>query len=132
MINLTEYKTLSELREFAEKQFVTILQLQNDLKLKDEKIKHLEDLLNVVPATEFIVEDKEAEICKMEINRLYHKSCRIPLDDKEIRNLEILVKTLAVAKGKNVSDVKEKKDKDTTKNMNVGQLVSLAKSIGTN
>lgn len=129
LIDMSQYKTLAELKEFAEKLYKTNMMLQNDIKHKDDKIAHLESLLNTLPANDLMVEDKEVEICKIEINRLYQKSLRIPLEDKEIRNLEIFVKTLAVAKGKSVSEVKEKKDKDATKNMPTAKLIELAKSI---
>ena len=51
------------------------------------------------------------------------------LEDKEVRNLEILVKTLAVARGKSIGDVKDKNDKKAMKEMPVGKLIELAKSI---
>ncbi len=128
-MNLTEFQTMSELKAYAEKLTMTIMQLQTEIKNKDEKIKHLEEITNVIPNTEFMVEDKEIEICKMEINRLYQKSCRFPLEDKEIRNLEILVKTLATAKGKSLGDAKEKEDKKALKNTSVAELVELAKRV---
>jgi len=129
LIDMSQFKTLEDLKKHAEQLTKTNLMLQNDIKHKDEKIAHLESLLNTLPSTDFLVEDREVEICKIEINRLYQKSLRFPLDDKEVRNLEILVKTLAVARGRNVSDVKEKKDKEAVKNLPVGKLVELAKSI---
>lgn len=129
LVDFSQYKTLDELKIYAEQLTKTNLMLQNDIKLKQQKIEHLESLLNTIPANELLAEDKEIEICKIEINRLYQKSLRIPLDDKEIRNLEILVKTLASARGKSVSEEKEKKDKQAVKNMPVGRLVELAKTI---
>lgn len=129
IIDMSKYKTLEDLKAFAESLFKTNLMLQNDIKLKQEKIDHLESLLNTLPSNNLLTEDKEIEICKIEINRLYQKSLRIPLDDKEVRNLEILVRTLATARGKNVSEEKDKKDKQATKNMPTAKLIELAKSI---
>ena len=129
VLDLTEFKTIEELRAYAQKLTVTNLNLQAQLKHNEEKITHLESLLNTLPANELLVDDKEIEICKIEINRLYQKSLRIPLDDKEVRNLEILVRTLATARGKSVAEEKKKADEKATKNLPVGRLVELAKSI---
>jgi len=132
IIDMSQFKSLSDLQEYAEKLTRTNLLLQNEIKEQSEKITHLESLLNTLPGNDLLVDDKEIEICKIEINRLYQKSLRIPLDDKEVRNLEILVRTLATARGKSVADIKKKEDEKATKNLPVGKLVALAKSIKTN
>ena len=129
VLDLTQYKTMEDLRDYAQKLTLTNINLQAQLKNSEEKVAHLESLLNTLPATELLVDDKEIEICKIEINRLYQKSLRIPLDDKEVRNLEILVRTLATARGKSVAELKKKEDEKATKNLPVGKLVELAKSI---
>lgn len=128
-VDMTQFKTLKELQEFAESQHRTILTLELTLKEQREKVIHLEKLLTNIPSNTFVVDDKEIEICKIEINRLYNKSIREPLEDKEIRNLEVLVKTLAVAKGKTVSDVKDKKEKAELKNIPTAKLLELAKTV---
>lgn len=129
ILDMSQFKTLAEIKDYAEELTRLNVILQNDIKQKDDKIKHLESLLNVLPATDFIVEDREIEICKIEINRLYQKSLRIPLEDKEVRNLEIYVRTLALARGKSVEDTKAKKEKEATKNIPVGKLIELAKTM---
>lgn len=132
IIDMSQFKTLSELQEYAEKLTRTNILLQGQLKEQNEKISHLESLLNTLPANDLLVDDKEIEICKIEINRLYQKSLRVPLDDKEVRNLEILVRTLATARGKSLSEIKKKEDEKASKNLPVGKLVELAKSIKAN
>ncbi len=130
ILDMSQFKTLKDLQEFAEGLYKTNIMLQGALKEKDDKISHLESLINVMPtASNFAVENQEIEICKIEISRLYQKSLRFPLEDKEVRNLEILVKTLAVARGKSIADIKDKQDKESVKNLPVGRLVELAKSI---
>lgn len=128
-VDMSQFKTLKDLQDFAEKQFRTIMVLEGTIKDQREKIKHLEDLLNNAPTSALLSEDKEIEICKIEINRLYQQTLREPLDDKQVRNLEILVKTLATARGKNLDTVKEKKEKADLKAMPVGKLIALAKTV---
>jgi hypothetical protein len=128
-LDMSQFKDLKDLQLFADKLFNTNIMLQSLVKEQESKISHLESLLQTLPANGLLMDDKEVEICRIEINRLYQKSLRFPLEDKEIRNLEVLVKTLAVAKGKTVSDVKDKKDKEAMKSLPVGRLIELAKSI---
>ena len=128
-LDMSQFKELKDLQLFAQELFTKSIMLQSLIKEQESKISHLESLLQTLPASGLLVDDKEIEICRIEINRLYQKSIRFPLEDKEIRNLEVLVKTMAVAKGKLVSDVKDKKDKEAVKNLPVGRLIELAKSI---
>ena len=129
LLDLSQFKSLKELQEFAEKQFRTILILESTIKENKDKITHLETLLNNMPNSSLVTEDKEIEICKIEINRLYNYALREPLDDKQVRNLEIYVRTLALARGKSLDAIKEKKDKTDLKSMPVGKLIELAKSV---
>lgn len=131
-VDMSQFRSLKELQDFAEKQFETIMFMEGTLKDQREKIKHLEVLLNNAPTNALLAEDKEIEICKIEINRLYNQSLREPLDDKQVRNLEILVKTLATARGKNLGDVKDKKEKVNLKAMPTAKLLELARAVKEN
>lgn len=131
-VDMSQFRTLKELQDFAEKQFKTIMVLEGTIKDQREKVKHLEDLLNNAPTSALLSEDKEVEICKIEINRLYNQALREPLDDKQVRNLEILVKTLCTARGKLVDTGKDKKEKADLRALPAGRLIELAKSIKDN
>lgn len=128
-LDLSKFSTLKELQEYANKQFQTILMLKTALNDMENKAVHLEKLLEQSKVEPLIIQDKEVEICRIEINRLYQTSIGRPLEDKEIRNLETLVKTLAVAKGKTISEEKDKKEKKDHKALPVGRLIELAKQI---
>lgn len=125
ILDLAQFKTLKELQEYANKQFMTIGVMKEQLDDAKAKITHLESLL-ASKATVLNVDSEQEEICKIEINRLYQKTLRGPLEFAEIKALETYTKILMIAKGKEVDDKKEKKAEKAMKQLTPQELIHIA------
>lgn len=121
LIDFGRFKTIKELQEYCNDQYAMILSLQVQNEDFKNKIDHLEQLLKsdgIILATK----SNEEELCKLEIGRLYSLAKLAPLDDKETKRFEILVKTLLAIQGK-VAEVKPKKKEE---NKSIEELIALA------
>lgn len=125
LLDLTQFKSLRELQDYANKQFMTIGVMKQQLDDTKAKVSHLESLL-ASKATVLNVDSEQEEICKIEINRLYQKTLRGPLDFAEIKALETYTKILMAAKGKEIDDKKEKKAEKAIKQLSPQELIKIA------
>lgn len=125
LLDLTQFKNLKELQEYANKQYMTISIMKQQLDDAKAKITHLESLL-ASKATVLNVDSEQEEICKIEINRLYQKTLRSPLDFQEAKILETYTKILLAAKGKEIDEKKEKKTDKELKKLSPQELISIA------
>ena len=125
ILDLTQFKNLKELQDYADKQFKTIAIMKNKIDDQTAKIQHLESLLSS-KATVLNVGSEQHEICKIEINRLYQKTLRGPLDFAEVKVLETLTKLLLAIDGKEPTDKKEKAVEKAVKAMTPQELINIA------
>lgn len=125
LLDLTQFRSLKELQDYASKQFDTILIMKEKVDEQKAKIAHLESLLTS-KATVLNVDSEQEEICKIEINRLYQKTLRGPLDFAEIKALETYTKILVMAKNKEIDDKKEKKVEKAMKQLTPQELINIA------
>jgi CRISPR/Cas system CSM-associated protein Csm4 (group 5 of RAMP superfamily) len=125
ILDLTQFKNLKELQDYADKQFKTIAIMKNKIDDQTAKIQHLESLLSS-KATVLNVGSEQQEICKIEINRLYQKTLRGPLDFAEVKVLETLTKLLLAIDGKEPTDKKEKAVEKAVKAMTPQELINIA------
>lgn len=124
-LDLTQFRTLKELQDYCNKQYNTIAILKQKSDEQAAKIAHLETLLSS-KATVLNVGSEQEEICKIEINRLYHKVLRGPLDFAEVKVLETLTKLLLAINGKEVDNKKEKETVKALKQLSPKELIDLA------
>jgi hypothetical protein len=125
VLDLTQFKTLRELQEYSQKQFLTIAALKTKLDEQSAKIAHLETLLNS-KAVVLNAGSEQQSICEIEINRLYHKVLRGPLDFAEVKVLETLTKLLLAINGKEVDTKKEKETAKALKQLSPKELIDIA------
>jgi hypothetical protein len=125
VLDFTQFKTLAELQTYANKQFTTIAVMKQKVDEQAAKILHLESLLSS-KATVLNVGSEEVEICKIEINRLYHKTLRGPLEFQEVKVLETLAKLLLSLEGKEVDSKKEKDTAKALKALSPKELIDIA------
>lgn len=125
ILDLTQFKTLKELQDYANKQYTTIAILKQKTDEQAAKIAHLESLLSS-KATILNVGSEQEEICKIEINRLYHKTIRGPLDFAEVKVLETLTKLLLAINGREVDNKKEKDTAKALKQLSPQDLIKIA------
>ena len=125
VLDFTQFKTLAELQTYCNKQYTTIAVLKQKTDEQATKIAHLESLLSS-KATILNVGSEQEEICKIEINRLYHKTIRGPLDFAEVKVLETLTKLLLAINGKEVDDKKDKETAKALKGMSQKELINIA------
>lgn len=125
ILDLTQFKNLKQLQDYANKQYTTIAVLKQKTDEQAAKIAHLETLLSS-KATVLNVGSEQEEICKIEINRLYHKTLRGPLDFAEVKVLETLTKLLLAINGKEVDDKKEKQTTKALKQLSPKELIDIA------
>lgn len=95
--------------------------LQKKLEEYEEKIKHLETLLNNVPSN-LAVASKEEELCKIEIARLFEMAKQGRLEWNDTKAFEVYAKTLLAIKGK----PQEPSKKEKTQAISHDQLLQLA------
>ena len=127
IVDFNQFKTLKELQDFTERQHltITILQIENT-ELKD-KISHVEQLLNNAPVTtNLAVGESHEELCKIEINRLYMKAQRMPLDMEEVKKFEIYTRSLLAIQGKGLDSKSQKQNASTIKKLSQQDLINLA------
>jgi hypothetical protein len=101
---IDQYKTEAELREFAQAQMKTLLQVQKKNKELQDEINHLKKLVvegNALPIVNKdssqlgVVGSNEEEIAKIELNKLKIKSMDAePLTLEEAKRVEIYSKIL--------------------------------------
>lgn len=127
IVDFNQFKTLKELQDFTERQHLTISILQKEnIELKD-KIAHVEQLLNSAPATTSLaVGESHEELCKIEINRLYIKAQRIPLDMEEVKKFEIYTRSLLAIQGKGLDNKSQKQNASAIKKLSQQDLINLA------
>jgi len=125
LLDFTEFKTLKDLQDYANKQFNTIAVLDQKIKDLEAKNKHLESLLNS-KATVLNSGSEQESICQIEINRLYQKSLREPLDFQEVKILETLSKILLDLNGKELDDKKQKATAKAIKSLSPKELIDIA------
>jgi hypothetical protein len=125
ILDLSQFKNLKELQDYANKQYTTIAVLKQKTDEQAAKIAHLESLLSS-KATVLNVGSEQEEICKIEINRLYHKTIRGPLDFAEVKVLETLTKLLLAINGKEVDSKKEKETTKALKQLSPKELIDIA------
>jgi hypothetical protein len=125
ILDLTQFKNLKELQDYADKQYKTIAVMKNKIDEQAAKLTHLEALLSS-KATVLNVGSEQQEICKIEINRLYQKTLRGPLDFAEVKVLETLTKLLLAIDGKEPTEKKEKAVEKAVKAMSPQDLIKIA------
>jgi hypothetical protein len=125
ILDLSQFKSLKELQDYANKQYTTIAILKQKNDEQTAKIAHLETLLSS-KATVLNVGSEQQEICKIEINRLYQKTLRGPLDFQEVKVLETLTKLLLAIEGKEVDTKKEKETAKALKQLTPKELIDIA------
>jgi hypothetical protein len=125
ILNFSQFKTLKDLQDYASKQFNTILVLDQKIKDLETKNKHLETLLSS-KATILNVGTEQEEICKIEINRLYQKTLRGPLDYQEVKILEMLAKILIGINGKEIDNKQAKANDKVLKSLSPKELINIA------
>jgi len=125
LLDFTEFKTLKDLQDYANKQFNTIAVLDQKIKDLEAKNKHLESLLNS-KATVLNSGSEQESICQIEINRLYQKSLREPLDFQEVKILETLSKILLNLNGKELDEKKQKATAKAIKSLTPKELIDIA------
>lgn len=125
VLDFTQFKTLAELQTYANKQYTTIAVLKQKNDEQAAKIAHLESLLSS-KATVLNVGSEQEEICKIELNRLYHKVLRGPLEFQEVKVLETLTKLLLAINGKEVDTKKEKETTKALKQLSPKELIDIA------
>jgi hypothetical protein len=123
IVDLSQYKTEKELREFAERLVQTNLVLQSQLKEVENKKKHLEDLIKH-NSHSLAIASNEEEICKIELGRLFVKCQQKPLEYSEAKLVELYTKTLLAIKGKDLAE--KPKSKDTVKQYSPQELIEIA------
>lgn len=114
MDNIIDFKKMKDKKDwedFAKAQIDVIMKLQVENNKLQDKITHLELLLNNVPSN-LAVASNEEELCKIEIARLFNKAKSLPLEWQETRAFEVYAKTLLAIKGKTVDDIKKNKSKE--------------------
>lgn len=123
--NLSQLKTVVELREFSEKLIETTLKLKQELQQTKDKLQHLEEITktHISPIS---IASNEEELCKMEIKRLYDAAKLAPLEFTQVKSFEIYVKSLMLIRGKSV--VEEKKSKKEN-SLSHDQLLQLALQV---
>ena len=99
--------------------------LKEELRVANDKLKHLEDVMKFSP-NPISVGSNEEELCKIEINRLYQAAKQGPLEFTEVKAFEIYVKSLMLIKGK--TEIGEKKPKKST-SLTEEQLLQLALQV---
>ena len=125
LLDFTEFKTLKDLQDYANKQFTTISILDQKIKDLEAKNKHLESLLNN-KATVLNSDSEQESICQIEINRLYQKSLREPLNFQEVKVLETLSKILLTLNGKEIDEKKQKATAKAVKSLSPKELIDIA------
>jgi predicted MPP superfamily phosphohydrolase len=125
LLDFTEFKTLKDLQDYANKQYNTIAVLDQKIKDLEAKNKHLESLLNN-KVTVLNSDSEQEEICRVEINRLYQKSLREPLEFQEVKILETLSKILLNLNGKEIDDKKQKATQKAIKSLTPKELIDIA------
>jgi hypothetical protein len=125
ILDLSQFKSIKELQEYANKQYMTIgvMKQKNDELI--EKMKHLESLL-ASKATVLNVGSEQEEICRIEINRLYQKTMRGPLEFQEVKVLETFTKILLAINGKEVESKQEKATNKALRAMSPEDLIKIA------
>jgi hypothetical protein len=125
LLDFTEFKTLKDLQDYANKQYNTIAVLDQKVKDLEAKNKHLESLLNS-KATVLNSGSEQESICQIEINRLYQKSLREPLEFQEVKILETLSKILLALNGKEIDEKKQKATAKAIKSLTPKELIDIA------
>jgi hypothetical protein len=110
--------------EFANKAFESLESQQTYIKELEDKVKHLESLLKSsnIPTIEsnspsnspLSRKSHEEEIIQVEFRRLHHKVVGLnePLDPRDLKKFEILVKALVALKSGQIKEDKSKKSKE--------------------
>lgn len=125
ILDLTQFKTLRELQEYANRQYMTIGVMKQKNEELQDKVKHLETLLSS-KATVLTVGSEQETICNIEINRLYQKTLRQPLEFQEVKVLETYTRILLAINGKEVETKKEKETNKALKAMSPQELIKIA------
>lgn len=125
LVDLSSYKTLKELRSFAETQQLLITKLMGDLKAREEDVSHLKKLLTDLGEKKIQVFDtaprEEELICIDQIGRLKKISDERLLNFKEVDSLEKLVRTL-----RSIRSPEKDKDKPPLPVLSKSELLELA------
>lgn len=113
--------------DFPEIEDLEVLKLRKQLQELNVKLQEYERILKENGLLEKITsESDEIRICRQQIAKLAEQSDKgVPLPLEDIKVLEILVKTLQVARGKAPVEVKEKPKKKEEK-ADVAKLLSIA------
>lgn len=123
IVDLSQYKTLKDLKEYAEKLTQTNLILQNQIKELEIKKKHLEDLISA-HSGKLAIASNEEEICKIELARLLAKCQQKSLEYSEAKLVELYTKTLLAIRGKEIEA--KPKSKDPVKQYSPQELIEIA------
>jgi hypothetical protein len=125
ILDLSQFKDLKSLQEYADKQYKTIAIMKSKVDEQSAKISHLETLLSS-RATILTPGSEQKSICEIEINRLYQKTLRGPLEFAEVKVLETLTKLLLAMEGKEPPAEKEKALSKAVKAMTPQELINIA------
>lgn len=122
---LSDLKDIAELKKFAEAQNKTILNLSKELKESQEKLKHLEKLLesttDILPSSKEYSKEDEA-ICIRQLQVLRDLSDDRELTYEEAKKVDTYSKILQNVRGQKVPD------QDKTKDLPTADLLQLVKN----
>lgn len=121
LIDFNRFKSIKELQDYCTQQYSVVLKMQDEAEVFQSKIQHLEELLRNTGST-ITVGSNELEICKIEISRMYNQVMAGPLEDKDVRKFDTLVKCLLAIQGK----TPEKKPKQKEEQLSTEDLINLA------
>lgn len=146
VLDMKEFKGKKEWEEFAKSQASLIVKLRVEANQANEKVKHLEQILQNVPTdaiaeikqlkdkikhleqltsiapSNFAVASNEEELCKIELARLYQAAKQGPLEWAETRAVEVYAKILLAIRGKSMDEKPKQKQSSYT----TAQLLELA------
>lgn len=113
--------------DFPEIEDLEIIKLRKELSELKAKLAEAEQILNENGLLgKVTTESDEVRVCRTQIAKLAEISDKgIPMQLEDIKVLEILVKTLQIAKGKASVEVKEKPKKKDEK-PDIAKLLSIA------
>lgn len=123
---IEQYRTIDELKEFAEAQYQTIIDLSKKIRVLEEKNKSLEQTLiqtgqNLpdLGKSNLVVESDEEAICKVQISRLRDRMLGQDLTYEEAKKLQIYTELLLKIQNR------PKTIEVHTKGLNDTQLISM-------
>lgn len=122
-----KFKNRAELQKYAEVLFKSFKEAVQKLQALEDENKHLKALLAAsvpqLPTTKLVVPDEQV-IAEIQLRQLKDTAMERPLTLDETKRLDLLVKTLYLAKGKPPKTISADPSKDVTE----AELIQLVKN----